>query len=46
MDHPMTMLCRQPLFSRALTVVLAILDADGDFLEFRYDGRRFEPLES
>jgi hypothetical protein len=26
--------------------VAQILDSDGDFLEFRYDGRRFEPAES
>ena len=35
-----------PYFGEPLTLVLAILDADGDFLEFRYDGRRFEPVES
>jgi hypothetical protein len=32
-----------PYFGEPLTLVLAILDADGDYLEFRYDGRRFEP---
>jgi hypothetical protein len=25
-------------------LVLAILDPDGDFVEFRYDGRRFAPV--
>lgn len=35
-----------PYFGEPLTLVLAILDADGDFLEFRYDGRRFEPAEA
>jgi len=34
-----------PLFGEPLTLVLAIFDPDGDFLEFRYDGRRFEPFE-
>ena len=32
-----------PYFGEPLTLVLAILDPEGDFLEFRYDGRRFEP---
>ena len=32
-----------PYFGEPLTLVLAILDPDGDSLEFRYDGRRFEP---
>lgn len=35
-----------PYFGEPLTLVLAFLDSDGDFLEFRYDGRRFEPAES
>ena len=35
-----------PYFGEPLNLVLAILDSDGDFLEFRYDGRRFEPAES
>lgn len=34
-----------PYFGEPLTLVLAILDPEGDFLEFRYDGRRFEPAE-
>lgn len=34
-----------PYFGEPLTLVLAILDSDGDFLEYRYDGRRFEPGE-
>jgi hypothetical protein len=34
-----------PYFGKPLNLVLAILDSDGDFLEFRYDGRRFEPAE-
>lgn len=34
-----------PYFGEPLTLVLAILDSDGDFLEYRYDGRRFEPAE-
>ncbi len=34
-----------PDFGEPLTLVLAVLDPDGDFLEFRYDGRRFEPFE-
>jgi len=33
-----------PYFGEPLTLVLAILDSDGDFVEFRYDGRRFEPV--
>ncbi|HEX7389468.1 MAG TPA: hypothetical protein VF286_05115 [Acidiphilium sp.] len=35
-----------PYFGEPLTLVLAILDPDGDFLEFRYDARRFEPVET
>ena len=35
-----------PYFGEALNLVLAILESDGDFFEFRYDGRRFEPAES
>ncbi len=34
-----------PDFGEPLTLVLAIVDPDGDFVEFRYDGRRFEPAE-
>ena len=34
-----------PYFGEPLNLVLAILDSDGDFFEFRYDGRRFEPAE-
>lgn len=34
-----------PYFGEPLTLVLAILDPDGDLLEFRYDGRRFEPAQ-
>jgi hypothetical protein len=34
-----------PYFGEPLTLVLGILDPDGDFLEFHYDGRRFEPAE-
>ncbi|MCU4161693.1 hypothetical protein AiwAL_16560 [Acidiphilium sp. AL] len=34
-----------PYFGEPLTLVLAILDPDCDFLEFRYDGRRVEPVE-
>jgi len=34
-----------PYFGEPLTLVLAVLDPEGDFLEFRYDGRRFEPFE-
>lgn len=35
-----------PYFGEPLTLVLAILDPEGDFLEYRYDGRRFEPAEA
>lgn len=35
-----------PYFGEPLTLVLAVLDDDGDFMEFRYDARRFEPAES
>ena len=34
-----------PYFGEPLTLVLAMLDSDGDFAELRYDGRRFEPME-
>ena len=34
-----------PLFAEPLTVVLAILGSDGEFLEYHYDARRFEPVE-
>lgn len=33
-----------PLFGEPLTVVLGVVDPDGDFIEVRYDARRFEPL--
>jgi hypothetical protein len=26
-------------------LVLGLVDSDGDFFEFRYDGRRFEPYD-
>jgi len=29
-------------FREPLTLILAILDPDGDFVEYRYDARRFE----
>jgi hypothetical protein len=35
-----------PYFGEPLTLVLAVLDKDGDFLEFRYDGRRLEPVDA
>lgn len=35
-----------PYFGEPLNLVLAILDPDNDFLEFRYDGRRFEPVDA
>jgi hypothetical protein len=35
-----------PYFGEPLTLVLGIIDPDGDFVELRYDGRRFEPLET
>lgn len=35
-----------PYFGEPLNLVLAVLDPDGDFLEFRYDARRFEPAEA
>jgi hypothetical protein len=34
-----------PYFAEPLTLVLALLDHDGDFVELRYDGRRFEPVD-
>jgi hypothetical protein len=34
-----------PYFGEPLTLVLALLDHDGNFAELRYDGRRFEPVE-
>jgi hypothetical protein len=34
-----------PYFREPLTLVLALLDHDGDFVELRYDGRRFEPVD-
>jgi hypothetical protein len=34
-----------PYFGEPLTLVLALLDHDGDFVELRYDGRRFEPVD-
>jgi hypothetical protein len=33
-------------FGEPLNLVLAILDPDSDFVEFRYDGRRFEPADA
>jgi hypothetical protein len=33
-----------PDFGEPLTLVLAIIDPDGYFVEFRFDGRRFEPI--
>ena len=35
-----------PYFGESLTLVVGVVDSDGDFVEFRYDGRRFEPLEA
>ena len=35
-----------PYFGEPLNLVLAMLDPDNDFLEFRYDGRRFEPADA
>ncbi|MCP1913388.1 hypothetical protein J2R96_005868 [Bradyrhizobium elkanii] len=32
-----------PYFEEPLTLVLGIIDPDGDLVELRYDGRRFEP---
>lgn len=34
-----------PYFGEPLTLVLGTLDPEGDLLEFRYDGRRFEPCD-
>jgi hypothetical protein len=34
-----------PYFGEPLTLVLALLDHDGDFVELRYDGRRLEPVD-
>jgi hypothetical protein len=34
-----------PYFDEPLTLVLALLGHDGDFVELRYDGRRFEPVD-
>jgi hypothetical protein len=34
-----------PYFGEPLTLVLALLGHDGDFVELRYDGRRFEPVD-
>jgi hypothetical protein len=34
-----------PNFAEPLTLVLALLGHDGDFVELRYDGRRFEPVD-
>jgi len=34
-----------PYFGEHLTLVLALLGHDGDFVELRYDGRRFEPVD-
>ena len=35
-----------PNFGEPLTLVLALIDPDGDFLEYYYDGRRFQPAEA
>lgn len=35
-----------PYFEEPLTLVLGIIDPDGDFVELHYDGRRFEPIEA
>jgi len=32
-----------PQFHDPMTVVLGVIDEDGDFVEFHYDGSRFEP---
>ena len=34
-----------PYFGEPLTLVLALLGHYGDFVELRYDGRRFEPVD-
>ena len=34
-----------PFFGEPLTLVVGLIDPDGDFVELRYDGRRFQPLE-
>lgn len=34
-----------PDFGEPLTLVLGLLDPDGDFVELHFDGRRFEPME-
>ncbi len=31
-----------PFFGEPLTLVLGVIDPDGDFVEVRFDGRRFE----
>jgi hypothetical protein len=31
-----------PFFGEPLTLVVGLIDPDGDFVELRYDGRRFE----
>jgi len=35
-----------PYFGEPLTLVIALVEPEGDFLEFRVDGRRFEPFNS
>ena len=35
-----------PYFGEPLTLVVGVVDSDGDFVELRYDGRRFEPLDA
>jgi hypothetical protein len=35
-----------PFFGEPLTLVLAVMDSEGEFFELRYDGRRFEPIET
>jgi len=34
-----------PFFGEPLTLVLAVMDSEGELFELRYDGRRFEPLD-
>jgi hypothetical protein len=35
-----------PYFGEPLSLVLGIIDSDGDFVEFRHDCRRFEPVRA
>jgi hypothetical protein len=32
-----------PFFGEPLTLVLAVVDSEGELFELRYDARRFEP---